>query len=434
MKKRHLASLIAAFLLAALYYAPCMEASQSLSLPADLSPAAEVTKSRCAGAELQNYLCGAGAHQAAPAPRFSPQAGAGSARWQGAEICEALPAGAEAAPGGSSGSATAGAGESGAGRGSPSQASGARKPVKLYGRIEELCTSPGARFPIKLQALTPRLDSRGTALRSRVETQTARVEAQTAPSRTIMSYPFDWAGVWSGALKVWTAQFAPTRWSFDATEASQEQQLLGPGKEGRATFEFAHSGGGRIQLAPTQVVFTAPMDQSRYRQTMQQVEQQMQAMGGFGGMPGMSEFLRSEEGNSIMSQVIKSVPYMYALHLGNLSQGTGVTGNRLNSRVVKNDLKMLASGVLEQQIVTYNEDQSRVSGKTHTNYSENVLRFSRVTSDQLYVQAASVDYDRNGNFESKVVLYGMITRGQGDAPAWPDFNSGGFPNMYPFGQ
>jgi len=290
---------------------------------------------------------------------------------------------------------------------SAGSAATARKPVKLYGRIEELCTTPGAKFPLKLQALTPKLDARGSL--------SAGVRNQAIIGSAPTYFPTDWAGVFSGTLKVWTAQFDPVLWQFDAEETSQEQDLIKPGTEGQVSFDFTTGGNQHIELEPAQVVFTAPMTESRYKHEMQAAQQQMQQM--MGNMPGMQEmFNGSGTGGAMMQQIMQSVPYMFALHLGNLTQGTGVTGNLLEARLVKNDVKVLSATTLEQQVITYNQDVNKSTGRRHFNFTENVLRFTKLNRDQLYVQAASVDYDRNGKFESKVVLYGTVNRGQASSP------------------
>lgn len=300
----------------------------------------------------------------------------------------------------------------------PAHAEQPRKPVKLFGRIEELCEQPGAKIPIKLQALTPKFDTR------RPLTVTATQQSARASGETSYTYPVDWQGVWSGPLKIWTAQFDQSRWRFDAAEVSKEQQLLRPGTSGQATFSFTSDRSGRIQLQPTQIVFSAPMDQSRASELMQQMQQMLGPMAG------------ALTASPYAMEMMKSMPYMYALHLGNLTQGIGVTGNILQSTLLKNDVKLLAPGTLEQVIVTYNVDQSRATGRTHYGYSESALRFTRIRNDQLYVQAAAVSYDRNGKFEDKVVLYGTITRGQAAPPSpFPNFmNGGGLPQMFPFPQ
>src|SRR5262249_14762339 len=79
------------------------------------------------------------------------------------------------------------------------------KPTVLYGRIEELSPAPGARLPVKLRALTPKLDLTGQL----------KSKAQTIMGRVVGSFPVDWRGVWSGTLTVHAAVFDPVRWQFD---------------------------------------------------------------------------------------------------------------------------------------------------------------------------------------------------------------------------
>ncbi|HEY9870064.1 MAG TPA: hypothetical protein V6D08_12935 [Candidatus Obscuribacterales bacterium] len=258
----------------------------------------------------------------------------------------------------------------------------ARKPTVLYGRIEEIVAGPGARLPVQLKALTPKLDT----------SRRLQSGASALLGKVVSSYPVDWRGFWSGTLKVHAAVFDPVRWQFDPEEASKERELLRPGTQGRVTFNFTSDRGGRIYLEPARVIFSAPMDRSRYAEMLNQLQSMLGAQAGQGAM------------------LLQSVPYLYALHLGDLSNGVGVTGNLLQSRVVKNEITQLADGVLEQVVVTYNLVRNPTTGKTRYGYSESVVRFTRQSSNQLYVQAATVSYLQNGKFEDKTILYGTVAR------------------------
>ena len=277
----------------------------------------------------------------------------------------------------------------------PKPAVAPAKPTVLYGRIEEISLGPGARLPVKLRALTPKLDTSGQL----------KGKAQTIMGRVVGSFPIDWRGDWSGTLTVHAAVFDPIRWQFDPQEANRERELLRPGTQGTVTFRFSTGKSGQIRLEPASVVFSAPMDRSRYAQMLNQLQTML--MGGQ-AVPGGS--------GAIMLQ---GLPYLYALHLGDLENGVGVTGNQLQSRVVRNDITELAPGVLEQVVVTYNLVRNPTTGKSRYGYSENVVRFTRQTSNKLYVQAATVSYLSNGRFEDKTILYGMVTRGQGTGSANP---------------
>src|SRR4030095_3944186 len=274
----------------------------------------------------------------------------------------------------------------------PAAAPAPAQPPVLYGRIEEISTGPGASLPVKLKALTPKLDTSGQL----------KGKAQSIMGRVVGSFPVDWRGVWSGTLTVHAAVLDPVRWQFDAQEANRERELLRPGTQGSVTFRFSTGKAARIRLEPSSVVFAAPMDKSRYAQMLNQLQALL-----MGGQQGQGAVM------------LQGMPYLYALHLGDLENGVGVTGNLLQSRVVRNDITELAPGVLEQVVVTYNLVRNPTTGKSRYGYSENVVRFTRQTSNKLYVQAATVSYLSNGRFEDKTILYGMVTRGQGSASANP---------------
>lgn len=268
----------------------------------------------------------------------------------------------------------------------------ASKPIVLYGRIEEIAAGTGARLPVKLKALTPKLDT----------SKQLKGGAQSSMGRVVGSFPVDWRGVWTGTLKIHAAVFDPVRWQFDAEEANRERELLRPGTEGRVSFRFSTLRSRQIRLEPASVVFAAPIDRTRYAEMVNQLQ---------------TLFLGGQSGQGAI--MLRGLPYLYALHLGDLENGVGVTGNILQSRVIRNDITELAPGVLEQVVVTYNLVRNPTTGKSRYGYSENVVRFTRQTSNKLYVQAATVSYLSNGKFEDKTILYGMVARGQGTGSGHP---------------
>jgi hypothetical protein len=105
------------------------------------------------------------------------------------------------------------------------------------------------------------------------------------------------------------------------------------------------------------------------------------------------------------------------LHFGDIDTAgqygvTGVSGNQLEAHVLKNAIRQLAPGVLEQQIVT---QERTVDPKTHRardGYGETVMRFTQRGPAQMYVQAATIDYGADKRCLNKVVLAGWINRGQ----------------------
>lgn len=257
----------------------------------------------------------------------------------------------------------------------------ANQPVKLFGRIEELCGSSTAKIPLKMQAMTPLRD--------------ASLDTKLSGKTAMQSFPIDFRGTWSGELTVYTANWDKSYWEFDRAEADKESSLLKPGTRGRVSVTFYQGSSNKTELQPCEVVFTSTVSAAEQMATMRKM---------MGNSPMSSMF-----GNNPMMANMQ-LPYMYALHLGDLTSGTGVTGNQLQSQLMKNTLKELARGVIEQEVVTRDWDRNATTGKTKTGYSESVLRFTRMSERQLYLQAASVSYRSDGKFQNKVILYGTLDR------------------------
>lgn len=227
---------------------------------------------------------------------------------------------------------------------------------KLFGRIQELYSSTGAKLPVPLEPMTPIRDaSLDGALNAGVSKQ--------------QSYPNDYRGSWTGELVIISSNFAKSFWEFDSAEADTQSELLKVGTKGRCTVNFDKGKDQSIKLEPCRILFNAPMagsDQNRF----------------------------------------------YALQLGDLSSGWGVTGNELNCQLKKNDIKQSNDNSIEQQIVTLDTDRNPRTKKSRSGYTENVLHFTRVEKNKLYLQAASVSYDNDGKFQNKVILSGTLNRSE----------------------
>src|SRR5690606_2257638 len=77
----------------------------------------------------------------------------------------------------------------------------------------------------------------------------------------------------------------------------------------------------------------------------------------------------------------------------------------------KNVIRDLGPGVLEQQIVTKYTSKTQ-SGKVNSGYDENVMRFTKLPSGQLYVLCAAVKYSSSGKYLSKLIMYGNVDKGR----------------------
>jgi hypothetical protein len=80
--------------------------------------------------------------------------------------------------------------------------------------------------------------------------------------------------------------------------------------------------------------------------------------------------------------------------------------------LLKNSIRQLAPGVLEEQIITQQTSWDPKTGQAHSGYGESVIRFTARNPQQMYVQAASVNYSASKRFQMKMVFGGWVTKGQ----------------------
>ncbi len=296
------------------------------------------------------------------------------------------------------------------------------KTTKLYGRIEQIAGQSGAQFPVVLQAMTAKMDTR----------KPAAIKGSAAENMfsgsTVSSFPVDYRGTWSGNLTVWQAQFDPICWQIDPEEVNRTRALIKPGAIGQASFQFRNDAGNKISLEPTQVVFMVPIKDTRYQEEFGKM---LSSSGQSGGMtiPGIN----SSQMGTMMQQMMANMNVPIMLNFGevNGSMGEeGLSGNAFRSKVLKNDIRQLSPTVLEQQIVTSEVQQNKKTGSTRNEYSETVIRFTKQSANQLYVQAASVNYTAAKRFERKFILYGTISHGATPANNANPLSGAGFGNLF----
>lgn len=285
------------------------------------------------------------------------------------------------------------------------------KPVPmLKGRLEEI-QGNGANLPVglllNLKAQKAQLD------------KSVLVPHSDPLKGLVSSFPSDWQGNWGGSLSIWWTQMDKAAWDFDADEANQTAQILKRGNQGTTTFSFYQSG-KNILVQPARVTF--PPRQNSY--TQQQLQGQMGSLGGM--------FANNPMAQQMLNSLSMGIP---VLVLGDLS-GVGVTGNALRSTVVKNDIKQLKPGVLEENLVVNENERNARTGQVRNSFSETILRFTKINPTQLYVQAASIKYRNDGHFLEKVIMYGTVNRGvttpdpaANPLGGMPGFGAGSIPGL-----
>ncbi|MBP9091799.1 hypothetical protein KBI23_12310 [bacterium] len=270
--------------------------------------------------------------------------------------------------------------------------------TKLYGRIEQITSGNGANFPIILKAMTPQLDNSLV----KKPLSGAATDVSMFSGTIAKSFPSDYRGNWGGDLTVWRVEQDPICYKIDPEEASKVLKIFKSGAKGSTNFMFAQDTRGGIVLAPAKVMFSVPGKDIGADQQMAQM------MGGqsFANMGPMGQ---------MMQQMAQSMPVPVIFSFGDIQSSQyakGLSGNEFVQRTLKNQVRQLAPNVLEQQIVAECNEIMRSTGQPRKRYEESVLRFTKVNSQQMYVQAAQVVFGQDRKFQQKIVMYGYVTKGQ----------------------
>jgi len=302
----------------------------------------------------------------------------------------------------------------------------ASAPLKLYGRVEELRSEPGAHIPLKMRAMTPIRDTSLDAVVSQTKLAgkaalnsnwlvpnlgsivsknsllTDSVIKSQAPSPPPPpAFPTDWVGTWSGEMTVNMTDCDPRNFDFDRAEAEKQQKMLKTGIKGNCSVTFFRADNNKIAVKPTQVFFTTTESLAEATKTL--------ANSQYAGMLGGAANADAMASNPMFASMQINVPFGLPLGLNTLSD-TGVTGNQINNELMKNSLKDLAKGVLEQTVVTRDNEKTN-SGKSRVTFSESDLQFTRLDDQRLSLQAAAVSYDEQGQYLNKVILSGVLVKG-----------------------
>ncbi len=271
--------------------------------------------------------------------------------------------------------------------------------TKLYGRIEQITSTNGASFPVILKAMTPQLD---LSMQKNKSMQSGTTQTTMFSGTLAKSFPQDYRGNWGGDLTVWRVEQDPICYKIDPEESSKVLKIFKNGAKGSTNFMFAQDVKGGIVLAPAKVMFQVPGGEIGADQQMAQ-------------MMGGQSFANMGPMGAMMQQMAKSMPVPVIFSFGDIQSSQyakGLSGNEFVQRTLKNQVRELAPNVLEQQIVAECNEIMRSTGQPRKRYEESVLRFTKVNSQQMYVQAAQVVFGGDRRFQQKIVMYGYVTKGQ----------------------
>jgi len=264
------------------------------------------------------------------------------------------------------------------------------KTPMLFGRIDQIAAEANVSMP-PLKMEVAKLDK---------SAESKPLEAQVSESRfsghITSSFPMDFSGTWGGSIKVWRFSTSSASMQEDSAETSKLEKILQPGREGTVNFAFNHTGNGGISLEPTVVKMMIPASESY-------------GMSKMAGQMGLTSQMMQ-----MVSSAMSSTQIPVFLHFGEVSTAgnneVGVSGNQIQQRVVKNEIRQLSPNVMEQQIITRDETV-KAGGERREGYTESDIRFTQQSSGAMYVLAASVDYGSRGEFLRKLIMYGNVYRG-----------------------
>lgn len=269
------------------------------------------------------------------------------------------------------------------------QSSGAAKEagaqsLKLFGRIEELVNGKGASLPRQLTKMTTIIDeSIGI---------TGGDESKFS-GQLIKSFPLEWEGIWKGNVRVIKQENLEICWLSQPAATYRSCQFFKPGSSLSLICRF-HRDGGKLELSP-------PIARATLRHSEDLVETILSdEMSGSTGQIrlGMINF-----GKTIPVSRIESFSF-------GKRYGPSIGGNFIDSDVLSNQLRELAAGVIEQDIITQGTTHSMYgAAETASSMGESVVRLTR-NAGKLNISLAYVNYQHDGLCINKCVLEGTLER------------------------
>ncbi|MBX9722489.1 MAG: hypothetical protein K2X81_13910 [Candidatus Obscuribacterales bacterium] len=268
--------------------------------------------------------------------------------------------------------------------------SSTQAPVKLFGRIEQLINEKGAVLPGRMQKMTPLLD-----------TTTSSIQSQTAFSgEEVKSFPLAWEGSWKGFVTVTKRECLELGWLSQPAASYRSSQFFKPGSQLSLICRF-NKDGNALSLSP-------PVASARFTHTADLVKSIIQETGA-----GSARFSR----NPLMGMDPGGMPNDGTTPISRIETfsfgkryGPSMGGNFINSDIQSNQLRELAPGTVEQDIVTSSTTQSMYGvPEAVSSFGESVVRLTR-KDDKLLVSVAYVNYEHDGFCVGKCVLEGTLER------------------------
>lgn len=267
--------------------------------------------------------------------------------------------------------------------------SGGKKPVTLFGRLEELVAGSGVELPVVLRAQIPRLDKRKLP-------KPVRGQVREFSGQIVESFPADWAGLWAGPVTVTKHEYVKDSWRGDALKTYLARITGKPGRRGETMCEFSLDENSKIVLKPFRAVFMVELMPSPLEQIL--------------SLTGADSLSGVHPPNSTARTAQRPTVRAIGLPFGLSQSYHGITGEMARINILMNELRELAAGVVEKDIVARISNVNQISQGPGSSLVEDVVRFGKRDDGGLDINAVVVEYSPQGNFRAEVVIAGTVHR------------------------
>ncbi len=266
--------------------------------------------------------------------------------------------------------------------------------VKLFGRIEQLINEKGAVLPGKMQKMTPMFDSTPPG------SSTSSAE-QTFTGQEVKSFPISWDGIWKGTVTVTKRECLELGWLSQPAATYRSSQFFKPGSQLSLICRFNKSG-DELSLSP-------PVASGKFKHVADLVKTIIVETGASPRSYSRSNPLLGMDLSGMANDGTTPIVRMETFSFGK-RYGPSMGGNFIDSDIQSNQLRELAPGTVEQDIVTSSTSQSMYGAPDAvSSFGESVVRLTR-TNDDLIISLAYDNYQHDGFCVGKCVLEGTLHR------------------------
>lgn len=264
------------------------------------------------------------------------------------------------------------------------------KPLTLYGRIEQLVSQKGAVLPGRLQKMTPILDTSKSSGSDNLD--------KPFTGQLVQSFPLEWEGTWKGSVRVIKRECVEIGWLSQPAASYRASQFFKPGSSLQLLCRFNKEG--------SNLSLSAPVVTGNFRHAEDLVKAVLSSSGALSAANASRISLAGvEELTAQTTPMVRVESFSFGKRYG-----PSLGGNFIDSDLVSNQLRELAAGIIEQDLVTSGKSRSLYGqSDSVSSYGETVVRLTR-KEGKLLVDLAYVNYQGDGFCVGKCVLAGTLSR------------------------